>query len=293
MPTSPRAKTLFVVGAGVLILAGMLGVALWNARIPTDPGSLLKRLPTQDAAVVGVDFAALRRDGFVQWLDRSKTPEEPDYLAFVQETGFDYKRDLDYVLASFAPDGEFFLVKGAFNWAKIEEYVLRQHGSCFDHLCRVSGSTPERHISFFPLKHNLMAMAVATDDTAAARLQKPGPQSDIDVPAAPVWMTLSAGALRGSRHFTEFASALTGANRVTLTAAPSGAAFEARLDAICRDAQQAGALTMQLRTLTNMLPRDAGGVAGLLRSGTFEQSSSHVFGHWPVSTDFVQSIAAP
>lgn len=293
MPFGPRAKTISILGAGVLILAGMAGVALWNARIPTDPESLLKRLSTQDAAVVGVDFNALRRGGFIQWLDRSTVPEEADYQAFVRETGFDYKRDLDFVLASFAPDGEFFLVKGTFNWAKIEEYVLQQHGSCFDHLCRVTGSTQERHISFFPLKHNLMAMAVAPDDTAAARLQKLGPQSDIVVPAAPVWMTLSAGALRGSRHFTEFASALTGADRVTLTATPSGAAFEARLDAICRDAQQAGTLTMQLRTLTNMVPRDASGVAGLLRSGTFEQSSSHVFGHWPVSADFVQSIAAP
>jgi hypothetical protein len=290
---SPRARTVSILGGGVLILAGMSGMAWWNARIPTDPESLLKRLPTQDAAVVGIDFAALRRGGFIGWLDRGKAPEEPDYLAFVRDTGFDYKRDLDFVLASFAPDGEFFLVKGTFNWAKIEEYVLRQHGSCFDHLCRVTGSTPDRHISFFPLKHNVMAMAVAPDDTAAARLQKPGPQSDIDVPGAPVWMTLSAGALRGSRHFTEFASALTGANQVTLTASPSGAAFEARLDAICRDAQQAGALTMQLRTLTNMLPRDASGVAGLLRTGTFQQSASHVFGRWPVNADFVQSIAAP
>jgi hypothetical protein len=290
---SRRAKMLSILGVGVSILGVMVGSALWNGRIWTDPESLLNRLPTQDAAVVGIDFDALRSGGFVQWLDHAKTPEEPEYLAFVQETGFDYKRDLDSVLASFAPDGEFFLIKGTFNWARLEEYVLKQKGSCFDHLCRVVGSTPNRHISFFPLKRNLMALAVAPDDTAAARLQKLGPQSDVDVPVAPLWMTLSTGALRGSRNFAEFASALTGANRVTLTAGPSGSAFEARLDAVCRDAQQAGALTMQLRTLTNVLPRDASGVAGLLRSGVFEQSGSHVFGRWPVSADFVQSLAAP
>jgi len=298
-------RTIWIVGAAVVVVGAMAGAAWWNGRISTDPGSLLKRLPTQDAAVVGIDFAALRRGGLLDWLNRSKTPEDAEYVAFVRETGFDYKRDLDSVLVSFAPDGEFFLVKGTFNWPRLEAYAIQQKGSCFDHLCRVAGSTPERHISFFPLKHNLMAMSVAPDDTAAARMQNLGPQSDVEVQRSPVWMTLSAGALRGSRRLPDetrlLASAVTEANRVTLTAEPAADGFEARLDAVCRDAEQAGTLTGQLQILTNRLREgakqsaqpDSNGLATLLMGGTFEQAGSHVLGRWQVRREFLQSIAAP
>jgi hypothetical protein len=151
----------------------------------------------------------------------------------------------------------------------------------------------------------LMAMAVAPDDTAAARLQKLGPQSDIDVPHAPVWVTLSSGALRSNHSLPDetrlFATAVTDANRISLTAEPAGSEFEVRLDAICRDAQQAGALTMQLQMLTNMLrdgskkstSPDPGGLADLLMNGTFQQTGSHVFGRWPIHKQFLKNIAAP
>jgi hypothetical protein len=301
---SPRRREthIIVVLGAIAIIA--LGIFAWrNAVISASPESLLLRLPTQDAVVAGIDFIALRRSGFVDFLLDSKTPQDADYTAFVQDTGFDYRRDLEYVLASFAPDGEFFLVKGKFDWPKLEEYVAHQKGSCFDHLCRVSGSTPEKKISFFPLRNGLMAMAVSTDDTAATRLNKPGPQGDIAIPGQPVWISMSAGALRHSTSLPGsskiFASAITDANRITITLGLDGNALDAHLDAVCRDAQQAGALTTQLRSLTNALQKVAqqGGkpiaeneLSGLLAAGKFDQAGSHVMGTWPVSRALLQNL---
>jgi hypothetical protein len=303
MPVTPRQKTVLIVSLGAA-LALVFGVsAWWNGRVSTAPRELLKRLPTQDAVVAGFDFSLLRRGGYLSFLSTAKAPEDPDYKAFVRDTGFDYKRDLDYVLVSFSPDGTFFLVKGAFDWDKLEAYALRQKGNCYQHLCRVDGSTPQRHISFFPLKHNLLAMAVAPDDTAAVRLNKLGPQDDIDVPGQPVWLSMSAGALRHSFTLPDstrlFASAITNASRVTLTVGPKGADIEAHLDAVCGDPRQAGALTMQLQTLTGML-REAGrrpgqaatgnDLAMLLTAGTFEQAGSHVLGKWPIQKALIEDL---
>jgi hypothetical protein len=303
MPVTPRQKTIGILSLGAAVIVAF-GVMAWrNGRVSTAPHELLKRLPTQDAVVAGFDFDALRRGGYLSFLSSSKTQEDPDYTAFVRDTGFDYKRDLDYVLASFSPDGTFFLVKGTFDWDKLEAYATGQKGSCYQHLCRVNGSTPQRHISFFPLKHNLLAMAVAPDDTAAIRLNKMGPQDDIDVPGQPVWLSMSSGALRHSFTLPDstrmFASAITNATRITLTVGPKGADIEAHLDAVCGDAQQAGALTMQLQTLTNLL-REAGkrqgqaatgnDLAVLLTAGTFEQAGSHVLGKWPIQKALIEDL---
>ncbi len=303
-----RTQTIAIVAAGFLVVASAGFFAWRNSRVSARPEALLLRLPTQDAVIAGLDFHTLRASGFVDFLLNSKTPQDPDYLAFVRDSGFDYTRDLDYVLASFAPDGEFFLVKGTFDWPRLERYALVRKGSCFDHLCRMEGSTPSRRISYFPLRRNVLALAVAQDDTAASRLANTGPQGDIDVPSQPLWVSLSAGALRHSTSLPGstklFASAITDANRVTITVGsagnPAAGNIEARLDAVCHDAQQAGALTMQMQTLTGMLRNaaqrqgkavSANDLAGLLASGRFEQAGSHVIGHWPVGRGLLETLA--
>ncbi len=300
-----RRETLLILGLGAIAVVALAIFAWRNGAAASSPEFLLLRLPTQDAVVAGADFQALRHSGFLDPLFDSKTPQDAEYTAFVHDTGFDYRRDLDYVLASFAPDGEFFLVKGRFDWTRLEDYVAHQKGSCFDHLCRVNGSTPEKKISFFPLNKGLMAMAVSTDDTAATRLSKPGPQGDIAVPAQPVWISMSAGALRHSTSLPGsnklFASAITDANRLTITLGSSSGKVEAHLDAICRDAQQAGALTMQLRTLTNTFrgvvqqsgkPPTDSELSGLFAAGTFDQAGSHVVGTWLIPGALLRNLTS-
>jgi hypothetical protein len=305
-----RQRTYFILSLGAILVVGFVGFAWWNGRAPGNPEALLLKLPTQDAVVVGLDFDALRSSGVLASLFDSKGPQEAEYVDFVRDSGFNYQRDLHYVLAAFAPDGEFFFVRGAFDWSKLARYVASQKGSCGDHLCRLNGSTPEKKISFFQVRNDLMAMAVAEDPGAATRLKQLGPQDDVIVPKEPAWLTFSAGALRheaasrgslsGSSRL--FASAIMDAERVTITAGPSGAGnLAARLEAVCRDPEQAGGLVEQMQGLTRVLKSGAvqegqsaatDSLGGLIASGTFSQAGSHVVGEWTIPGSLLSSLAA-
>ncbi len=301
-----RQQTVSIVSVAALLIGASCMFAWRNGQVATDPESLLSRLPTQNAVVAGLDFDALRASGILNAVLSSKGVQETEYLEFVRASGFDYQRDLHSVLASFAPDGEFFLIRGRFDWEKLEQYTRQQHGLCANHFCHMDGSTPEKKISFLPLRRDLMAMAVAPEDTAALRLKKLGPQDDVPVQNAPVWLTFSAGALRNSASRMPlasrvFASAIMDAERVTVTIGPTDQNLpEARLEAVCRDAQQAGALSGQLQTLTGLLSRAAANqgdarapddFAGVLASGKFWNAGSHVLGRWVIPGSVLQNLA--
>ena len=114
--------------------------------------------------VLSIDFVQLRHSGVFDQLVGSKMMEEADYQAFVRDSGFDYKRDLDAVVASFTPMGTFFVVRGRFDWKKLEAYAKQSGGSCYNELCHMPGSDPERRISFVPLSPGLMGLAVGKED---------------------------------------------------------------------------------------------------------------------------------
>ncbi|MDQ6705877.1 MAG: hypothetical protein M3Z85_07920 [Acidobacteriota bacterium] len=259
------------------------------------PAVLLSRLPTKDAVVLSVDFAALRRGGILDLLSKSKVPEEPEYQTFVRNSNFDYKRDLDSALVAFAPDGTFFLINGRFDWRKLVEYAKLQGGSCYGDLCRMTGSTATRRISFVPLRQDLMALAVSGDDLAASRLKEPGPRRAIQVPSQPVWLSIPSSALKtgsklpaGTRLFT---SAMAGAEDVTLTLGPQGQSFDARLEASCHSQADAASLAAQLEKVTAMLQGPPGDLRGILSSGAFRQQGQTVFGRWTVRKDFIENLA--
>src|SRR5690242_2018902 len=104
----------------------------------------LPRLPSGDAAVLSIDFAALRAGGLFDLLSGSMVAEEPEYKTFVERTGFDYRRDLDHAYLAFPSDGVFFLVRGRFDWKRLEAYAREQGGGCSNGLCRMPGSLPAR-----------------------------------------------------------------------------------------------------------------------------------------------------
>src|SRR5258707_15435887 len=84
--------------AGVLCAIGI--VAYRKARdLPLE--SVLARLPSGGAAVLSIDFAALRQGGILDLLAGPVVEEEPEYKTFVENTGFDYRRDLDHAFISF------------------------------------------------------------------------------------------------------------------------------------------------------------------------------------------------
>jgi len=266
---------------------------------------MLQRLPPQDATVLFADFDTLRRGGLLKLL-ASKTPEEPDYQTFVRATGFDYRTDLDMVAASFSNNGEYFVVKGRFDWKKLRAYAEAQGGSCQRNICRMPGSTPERRISFLPLQSNLMALAVSTDSFAASRLVEgtAGIVQPLDPPRDPVWLSISAESLKtanqlpaGSRFF---AAALASADKILLSLGPQGEQLEARLAVTCRTSADAIALAAQLQHATvlvrNLIAQenqkpDPKDLSGVLTAGVFEQSGRRVIGRWPLPSVFLESLA--
>lgn len=293
----------------ILVVAGLIALFLgWNAwrnaRSLSD-AEMLQRLPTADAVVFAIDFSQIRHSSIFSEAMGSKIVEDADYLAFVRDSGFDYKRDLDDVLASFAPSGNFFVVRGRFDWKKLESYAKQSGGSCYDKLCHMPGSVPERRISFVPLAAGVMGLAVSTEDLAASQLLRPGTQRSISVPSQPVWLSIpgsslgrTAKDLPGAAFLT---AALTGVDELMLTLGADGISsqFALRMEARCRTTQEAANVAGQLKTLTSVLkaamergkkkpdPKD---LTGVLTAGQFRQSDRVVYGDWTLGKSFLDNL---
>lgn len=290
-------------------MAAVCGVSVWGVAWYRSRSltmvSLLRRLPAEDALVVYIDFSELRRGGILQLLDGSKAGEDPEYQRFVSQTQFDYRNDLDAAIVAFAPTGRFLLLKGRFDWKSLHAYVESRNGECFNSLCRMTGSAPDRRISFFPVRPNLMALAVSPDQVAASRLSSPapGPDPDLEVPSAPVWLSIPTSVLKSTDSLPAgtrvFARSLEQAETVTLAFAPEGQGLAARLDVRCRNDRDAADLASQLTRTTSLLremmerehqkPNPAD-LSGVLTSGAFRNQGRRVVGHWPIGPAFVQNM---
>jgi len=290
----------------ILIAAALLGGGAWGWRTYDTnrffrPPALFSRFPAEDATALSVDFAALRKAGL---LAESKAPLEPEYKAFLDGTGFDYRRDLDTLAASFSKSGNYFIARGRFDWNRLRGYALRQGGSCYQDLCRMQGSRPDRHISFLPLRGDAIALAVGSDDLAASRLTKEGLPVSARVPDAPVWLSVPGAVLRSQdgvpAGIRMMLSALKNADRVMLTVSPGGGGIEAHLETNCRTPDDARALTSELRSTTSLLedtdPNDQAirddDLVKMLAAGVFEQAGQRVTGRWPVSKSLIASLTS-
>jgi hypothetical protein len=260
-------------------------------------------MPAHDAMVAYIDFSQLRRAGILRLLDGSKAGEDPEYQNFVRQTQFDYQEDLDSAMVAFAPTGRFLLVQGRFDWKSLHTYVESQDGTCFNSFCRMTGSTPDRRISFFPVRSNLMALAVSPDESAALRLESAAAGPDPQVPAAPVWLSIPTSVLKSSDSLPAgtriFARSMEQAEAVTLAFAPEGRGLAARLDVRCRNERDAADLASQLTHTTSLLretmerehqkPNPAD-LSGVLTSGAFRTEGRRVLGYWPIEPAFVQNV---
>jgi len=294
----------------ILLIIIACGGAIWlvawrRSHSISAPAAMLARLPTNDAVVLYIDFEALRRSGILDLMSRSKIAEEPEYQAFVQSTDFDWKQDLDTAFAAFRPEETFMLVKGRLDWKKLQSYARQQHGSCYNTLCRMPGSSPTRKISFFPLQHNLMALAVGSDEFAATRLQEKALNAQrIAPPPQPIWISVPSKTLKESESFPTgtrmFAKAMQDAENIMISVGPHDHQFQANLEVICRSPQDASGLTAQLERATTLLrdmiarerkapnPND---LSGVLTAGVFGQQDRRVFGHWPIAPGFLEALA--
>ncbi len=292
--------------APAILLAALLAVGTVAYRIHATraffaPSHLLARFPAEDALVLNADVATLRRAGL---LTESKASIEPEYKQFLDGTGFDYRRDLDSLVASFSPSGTFFIARGRFDWKKLRNYAMRQGGSCYRDLCRVPGTTPERHISFLPLRDDALALAVSTNDLAVTQLTKTAAPVTVALPTAPVWISVPGAELRRQNALPPemhmVLSALTTADRVVITFGPSAQGIEAEMDATCRTQDDARVLESQLRSTTGLLKealsRDKSmpdnELAAALTAGSFNQMDRKVTGRWPLGKSLLDALTS-
>ena len=94
---------------------------------------------------MSIDFAALRKAGL---LAHSKTClSKPDYKQFLEGTGFDYKRDLDSLIASFSHSGNYFIARGRFNGRSCVTTRCARAGRAtrISAACRVAGPSAIFH----------------------------------------------------------------------------------------------------------------------------------------------------
>ncbi len=301
MALTRRHVTLGIVFTSGVLLAVVVALKWRGSGNFDDIHKVLSRFPVEDAVVMDIDFSAVRGAGL---LNASSGALEPEYRQFLDGTGFDYRRDLDSVVMSMSKSGNFFIARGRFDWKKLRDYAAKQGGSCYQDLCRMQGSTPERRISFLPLRDDVMALAVSTDDLAANRLTKEGAPVSAQIPTAPVWVSVPGSAMHDASAFPPglrlMLSALTNADRLVVTVTPSGNELAAKMDATCRTKDDARVLASQLRTVTEKLKsaaaenKDAQSdeLVQVLVRGTFDDDGAHVNGQWPFSKSLIASLTS-
>jgi hypothetical protein len=282
-----------------------LGIYWAHARASVPAGDLVSLLPSANASVVYVDVDALRRSGILAMLAGAKAAEDDDYRQFVSATKFDYRQDLDAIAAAFGDGKTYFALRGRFHWKNIADYAARQGGSCHNDFCVVSGSQPNRRISFYPLKSNVLAMAIGPDDFAAYQVTAQPATPRLTTPNDPVWALIPAAALQ-KMDTLPFAAkayipALQSAEQIVFSVSADRARqLQLDIHVTCKDATAATVLQTQLESTTKALRDliahqhkvpDPSELSGVLVAGNFRRDDRQVFGVWPISKAFLDAVA--
>ena len=288
---------------GVAVCAAAVWGGLWYRARAVTPAELLRRIPTSGALLVYLDFETFRKDGVLNLLEGRGISEDSEYRDFARQTGFDYKKDLDRVLLAAAPTGKYLLVEGNFDWKRLRSYAVSQNGRCDGSLCRMPGSAPDRHISFFPVQSNLMALAVSGDDSAALRMSSTAGAPNLAAPEAPLWVAIPGSVLQSGENLPQetqiFARSMSQAESAVLSFASEGDRFAARLQILCRSSQDASDLASQLRGTTAVLQKmfaaehhqpNPADLTGVLTAGSFRSDGNHVYGSWPIQRVFIENV---
>jgi hypothetical protein len=286
-----------VLGAG--------GFYWFRTRGIAGASNLVVYLPTANASVLYIDVEAMRRSGILNLVAGSKTAEEPDYRQFVNDTKFDYRQDLDAVAAAFKDGRIYFALRGRFHWQNLMDYAARQGGSCHDNFCVVLGSQPNRRISFYPLKPDVMAMAISPDDFGAYQVTREAGKLVLPPPREPVWAVIPSESLQGMDSLPAAAKAyvpaLKSAEQIVLSIGADRAnQLQLGVHVTCKDATTASALLTELQGATSALRQmmahehqqpSSADLSGLLVAGTFHRDQRQVFGAWPIPKAFIDAIA--
>jgi hypothetical protein len=290
----------------VLVCVVILGVTYWlQFNSGTSAGELAGFLPEENATLLYIDVASLRAGGFLDLFSGSPAARDPDYQQFVSRTQFDYTTDLDALAASFRGRERFLVLRGRFNWQALISYVNRQGGSCGKSFCQLEGSVPDRRISFYPLRRDLMALAVSPDPLAAYQIRKGAQAALAMFPREPAWLIIPSTALQGTDAVPErarpFVEALRGAQQIEFTV--SAVQKDLRLSASirCDSPASASQIAMEMvsaqASLRDLMLRQhlqpgPADLAGILLNGSIRDEGKRVVGRWPVPHEFLAAVAS-
>ena len=296
-------------GLAILAVAVVAAAASWVWYTKGGSGlgaaEAIAALPRSAGATVFVDVDRIRSAGILNKIAGTKAAEDLEYREFVSGTGFDYRRDLRTVAASFSGGDAFFVLRGQFDWPRIENYAKAQGADCKAQPCRVRSPQSGRWMSFYRLNRNALAMAFSNNQYAALDIA-PGKSAALPprTADAPVWAVVTPGSLRGAAlpaGTQSFASPLIAAETILFSLGPGKQGLELKLDVTCGSASAASDLLVRLESATNMLRKlierermkpNPGDLSGLLTSGVFRREDRKVFGWWPVPDELVQGLAS-
>lgn len=299
--------------AFLLLLAAVVGgILFWidsyRHRFVQSNADLVHLLPRSDSTVLFANFALLRRAGMMHIVAGAKPAETQEYNQFVQQTRFDYTRDIDALAAAIDHRQLFFAARGRFDWDALRGYIRAHGGSCPEaEVCNVSTSQPGRWASLVVIQPDVIGLSVGENRSAAKLLHKTRPRNATPVPSEPVWVEVSEKLLKNPGGLPLplriFAITLQSASSVLISLGPAersdSSAFEIRLDAACPNGVTASTIRNQLELQTKLLklelarertqPNPAD-LTGLLTSGSFQVVNGHVIGRWPVRKELLKAL---
>lgn len=291
----------------VAIAAVLFAIHSFRHRVVRSDADLVALLPKNDMTVFFANVAGLRHADLLNLVSGSKPVTDAEYQQFIREMQFDYAKDLD-ALAGESDGKQFlFVLRGRFVWSKLQTYATAHGGVCSREECNVPASTPGRWASFFEIQPDVMALALSTDDHAVEVLRPHGKLAPVAMPTAPVWINISMDVVRAPVNLPAalrvFAICLQSVNSVVLSVSSptgnSGAAFDLKLEAECRNATTADTARTQLELQTKMLKLElareretpnAADLTGLLTAGTFQVVDKKIVGTWPVAKELLSSL---
>jgi len=212
------------------------GVYWWRAARTFTNQQLIQSLPQARATHVFIDVGGLRRAGVLDLIAGSKSVEDPEYKTFVEQTGMDYRTDLDAVSAAFSEGNSYFALRGRFVWKKLAAYAQSHGGKCEASLCSMPATRSGYSISFLPLRPTVLAMAVSTDEHGVGMIGLQDWRKPPRLPSEPVWISVPSYSLSdtnlaaGTHAFLE---PLSQAQDVMFAVGSAPKGFQVRLEAVC------------------------------------------------------------